>query len=68
MPLALAGLSMQELLIIGGIVVLLFGATKLPQLMRGMGQGIKEFKQAVKDDSPSDDKELPAAGKDQTQP
>lgn len=36
------------------VVLILFGGTKLPQLMRGMGTGIKEFKQAIKDD---DDKQ-----------
>ncbi len=40
------GLRMPELLIIGFIVVLLFGATKLPQLGAGLGQGIRSFKKA----------------------
>jgi len=40
------------------IVVIFFGAKKLPELARGLGQGIREFKKAV---SESDDKE--AAGK-----
>ncbi|MCB1220950.1 MAG: twin-arginine translocase TatA/TatE family subunit [Planctomycetales bacterium] len=44
----------QELIIILIVVLILFGGTKLPQLMRGMGTGIKEFKQAIKDD---DDKQ-----------
>ncbi|MCB1187017.1 twin-arginine translocase TatA/TatE family subunit [bacterium] len=47
----------QELIIILIVVLILFGGTKLPQLMRGMGTGIKEFKQAIKDDDdkPSDE-------------
>ena len=34
----------QEILIIGLIILLLFGGRKIPQLMRGLGRGIKEFK------------------------
>jgi sec-independent protein translocase protein TatA len=40
------GLRMPELLIIGFIVVLLFGANKLPQLGAGLGKGIRSFKNA----------------------
>ena len=32
-----------ELLLIGGIALLLFGGKKLPEMMRGLGQGVKEF-------------------------
>ena len=39
-----------ELLIILAIVVLLFGAKKIPDLAKGLGQGIKNFKKSVKDD------------------
>jgi len=42
--------GMSELLIILAIVVLLFGAKKIPELASGMGKGIKNFKQAVKED------------------
>lgn len=42
--------SMPELLIILAIVVLLFGAKKIPELAKGMGRGIKDFKKAIKDD------------------
>ena len=38
-----------EILIILLVVLLLFGANKIPQLMRGMGQGINEFKKGLKD-------------------
>ena len=43
-------LGSTELLIVLGLAVLLFGGTKLPQLMRGMGEGMKEFKKATRDD------------------
>ena len=37
----------SEIIVIVLIVVLLFGAKKIPELMRGMGKGVKEFKDAV---------------------
>lgn len=39
-----------ELFIVLGIVVLVFGGKKIPELMKGVGSGIKNFKKAVKDD------------------
>lgn len=44
------GLRMPELLIIGFIVVLLFGANKLPALGAGLGNGIRSFKKAFSGD------------------
>ena len=38
-----------ELMLIAGIALLLFGGKKLPELMRGMGQGVRSFKEGVKD-------------------
>lgn len=43
------GFGMPELLIIFFIVLLLFGAKKLPELARGLGRGIREFKDATKE-------------------
>ncbi len=42
--------SMPELLIILAIVVLLFGAKKIPELAKGLGSGIKNFKKAMNED------------------
>ena len=42
--------SMPELLIILAIVVLLFGAKKIPDLAKGIGKGIKSFKSEMKED------------------
>ena len=49
--------SMPELLIVLAIVVLLFGAKKIPDLAKGMGKGIKDFKKAIKEDD-EDSKEI----------
>lgn len=42
-------LGVQELLIILVIVLVIFGASKLPQLGKGLGEGIRNFKKGVKD-------------------
>jgi sec-independent protein translocase protein TatA len=39
------------------VVLLLFGGKKIPELMRGLGSGIKEFKDASKEDDKNDKKE-----------
>ncbi|NKI31211.1 twin-arginine translocase TatA/TatE family subunit [Croceivirga thetidis] len=41
------------------IVLLLFGGKKIPELMRGLGSGIKEFKDASKEDEKLEDKNTP---------
>ncbi len=43
-----------ELFAIVAVVVLLFGGKKIPELAKGLGQGIKNFKSAVKEDEPSE--------------
>lgn len=43
-------LSPMHLLLILIIVVVLFGGRRIPELMRGLGQGIKEFKQGMRDE------------------
>ncbi|HEV3027428.1 MAG TPA: twin-arginine translocase TatA/TatE family subunit, partial [Planctomycetota bacterium] len=47
------GFSGGELLIVLAIILLLFGGSKLPSLAKGLGQSIKEFKKAAKDDEPA---------------
>ncbi len=39
-----------ELAVIVGVIILLFGGKKIPELAKGLGKGIKDFKTAVKDD------------------
>lgn len=41
--------SITHWIVILAVVVLLFGAKKIPELAKGVGQGIKDFKQAIKD-------------------
>ena len=50
MELTMFGLGTTELLIIGGIVVLMFGAKRIPELAKGLGQGIKSFKKEMSTD------------------
>ena len=49
LPVARAMLGMPELLVILAIVVILFGATKLPQLGKGIGEALGNFKKAQRD-------------------
>ena len=45
--LLLFGLGMQEILIIAFVVLLLFGGKKIPELMKGLGKGVKSFKEGM---------------------
>jgi sec-independent protein translocase protein TatA len=51
--------GVTEILVILAIVLLLFGGKKIPELMKGLGNGIKEFKNASKEE------EKPAAKKEE---
>jgi sec-independent protein translocase protein TatA len=46
----------SEWIVIILAILLLFGGKKIPELMKGIGSGIKEFKNAAKDDQPADKK------------
>ena len=48
-------IGMQEILIIAIVVLVLFGGRKIPELMRGLGSGIKSFKEGMKEGMPDDD-------------
>jgi sec-independent protein translocase protein TatA len=56
-------LGMTEIILILLVVVLLFGGRKIPELMKGIGQGMKEFKKASKFD-PATEENKEAAEKD----
>jgi len=65
--LAVFGIGVPELLLIFGVLILLFGATKLPSLAKGLGQSIKEFKKATQDDDTAEPKSPAAKSTDSAQ-
>jgi len=46
-----------EIIIIVLVILLLFGGRKIPELMKGLGQGMREFKKAAKGDADKEEKE-----------
>ena len=48
--LLIMGMGTSEIIVILVIVLLMFGGKKIPELMKGLGQGVKEFKDASKGD------------------
>jgi sec-independent protein translocase protein TatA len=50
-------IGVTEIILILLVVVLLFGGRKIPELMKGIGQGMKEFKKASKFDPEKEEKE-----------
>lgn len=62
-------LGAPELLIILAIVVVLFGATRIGEIGKGLGRGIREFRREIRDgqeDKQDEDDKEPAATKDET--
>jgi sec-independent protein translocase protein TatA len=53
----------QEILVILVLILLLFGAKRLPELARSLGQGIKEFRKSVKEISEDSESEDPGSGR-----
>lgn len=49
------GLGMREILVIAILILLLFGAKRIPEFMKGLGSGIKEFKKSMKEDDKEND-------------
>jgi sec-independent protein translocase protein TatA len=43
-----------EIILVLAVVLILFGGKKIPELMKGLGSGVREFKNAAKDDKPAD--------------
>ncbi|MBN1155245.1 twin-arginine translocase TatA/TatE family subunit [candidate division KSB1 bacterium] len=64
----LGPIGLQELIIILAVLLIFFGAKRLPELAKGLGQGIKEFKKATreigKDDTPQIDQQNKTETKD----
>ncbi|HZW62708.1 MAG TPA: twin-arginine translocase TatA/TatE family subunit [Flavobacteriaceae bacterium] len=46
-----------QYIVIGVVILLLFGGKKIPELMKGLGKGIKEFKDASKEEDPKEKKD-----------
>ncbi|MFL2587885.1 MAG: twin-arginine translocase TatA/TatE family subunit [Flavobacteriaceae bacterium TMED121] len=56
MILFLGMIGAPQIILIVVVVLLLFGGRKIPELMKGLGSGIKEFKNATKEDKEADSK------------
>lgn len=48
-PLFIGGLGMSEVLVIALVVLLFFGGKKIPELMKGLGKGVRSFKDGMKE-------------------
>ena len=51
----MARLGWPEILVIAFLILLLFGAKKIPELMKNLGSGMKEFKKSISGDESKDD-------------
>ena len=47
----LGTIEFPQMMLILAVILLLFGGKKIPELMKGLGSGVKEFKKAAKDDT-----------------
>lgn len=55
--LLIGGIGLQEILLVALIVLLFFGGKKIPELMKGLGRGVKSFKDGMKgEDTNADEK------------
>lgn len=53
-PLFLGGLGGWEILVIAFIILLIFGGRKIPELMKGLGKGVKNFKEGMREGDEAD--------------
>jgi len=60
------GLGTTELILILVIVLVLFGAKKLPEMGAGLAKGIKSFRKNISDDEKAEDKDAPKDGNDKS--
>ena len=63
-PLFLAGLGMQEIFFLALIVLLFFGGKKIPELMKGLGKGVRSFKDGMNGTDSDSDKNSGAKTED----
>ncbi|MBQ2970792.1 MAG: twin-arginine translocase TatA/TatE family subunit [Bacteroidaceae bacterium] len=52
--LLIGGIGLQEILLVALIILLFFGGKKIPELMKGLGKGVKSFKDGMKEEQTSD--------------
>ena len=65
--LLIGGLGTQEILLIAVVALVLFGGKKIPELAKGLGEGIRNFKQSVKEeDKKPEDKTTEAKKTEET--
>lgn len=58
--LLIGGLGLNEVIIIALVVLLLFGGKKIPELMNGLGKGVKSFKDGMNGDELTKETKVPA--------
>lgn len=51
----IGGLGLPEILLIAVVVLLFFGGKRIPELMKGLGKGVRSFKDGLKEVDPADD-------------
>ena len=54
-PLLFGTFGLQEILLIALVVLLFFGGKKIPELMKGLGKGVRSFKEGMKEGDPTDE-------------
>ncbi len=61
----LGGVGAQEILLIGLFVLVFFGAKKIPDFMKGLGKGVREFKSGLSDVTKDIEKDIEVKDRDQ---
>ena len=59
------GLGFQEILVIALIILLLFGGKKIPELMKGLGKGVKSFKEGMNEVTGKEEEKVSSEKKDE---
>ena len=62
-PLFIGGIGMQEVLLIALVVLLFFGGRKIPELMKGIGKGVRSFKEGMNNAEKRIEEEIKESGR-----